>query len=441
MSVQMAPSLLPKSAPRASLLCDFALPAVQFLTGPDAADVLRAPIEAAGGDLVSATPRHVQYRPGSDLIVKYAAEVAWPGRSVKRETIMAAAKLEGVHEGAIPVAALVSGRRVEVGVWRWPFDPVLVGLRAAVTPRSAAELCQIDDVSSVSIKVLAFRPTERAVVRVSTPTEVVYLKVVAPSALPGLVLRHRAATAAGVPVPVVRHSSADLGVVAFEELTGPLLKDEIKAGRPGWPHVDEFDRLADQFARIDTDLQVVPSRVADGVLHAAMLRTVANFDGGPLSRLADAFSSFASDVELQTIHGDLHEGQIIVDGARVVGILDLDDLGVGSPLEERANLLGFLRYRAITLPVHRFRITAYADRLRRNGMATYGQQELDIATAAVLVGLATGPFRIQQTGWRNTVSTLIAHAETHLPVQRTHIARNAKCPDHLPTTSPILEES
>lgn len=50
MSVQITSSLLPESAPRASLLSDLAMPAVQFLTGPDAVDVLRAPVEAAGGE-------------------------------------------------------------------------------------------------------------------------------------------------------------------------------------------------------------------------------------------------------------------------------------------------------------------------------------------------------------------------------------------------------
>jgi Ser/Thr protein kinase RdoA (MazF antagonist) len=265
---------------------------------------------------------------------------------------------------------------------------------------------------------------------------------VAPSSLPALVNRHRAATIAGVPVPVVRDTFEDLGIAVFEELTGPLLKDQIKAGRPEWPQVDDFDRLAEQFAQIEPHLAVVPSRVAHGVLHAQMLRTIGGLDGGQLGRLTDAFVAFDSDVELQTIHGDLHEGQIVVDGRRIAGVLDLDDLGTGSPLEERANLLGFLRYRAITLPAHRTRITDYADQLRRNGATRHDQRELDIATAAVLVGLATGPFRIQQTGWRDTVSTLIAHAESHLPAQRTHIAIRPRCPDHPNTPSPPpLEES
>ena len=428
MSVQIASPVPPTLASRAPLLNDRALPAVQFLTGPDAVEVLRAPVEAAGGQLLAATPRNVQYRPGSDLIVKYAAEVVWPDRPAKRETIMAAAKVNGVHDGAIPVAALVNGRHVEVGVWRWPFDPVLVGLRTAVTPSSAAELCQIDDPRLVSIKVLAFRPTERAVVRVSTPTEVLYLKVVSPSALPALVSRHRAATDAGVPVPVVRRSFGDLGIAVFEELAGPLLKDEIKAGRPTWPGAEEFDRLANQFARIDARLPVVPSRLAHGVLHAEMLRSVDGLDGVQLGRLIDAFAAFDSDVELQTIHGDLHEGQIVVDGGRIAGVLDLDDLGTGSPLEERANLLAFLRYRAVSVPAYRSRITNYADRLRQDSAVGYDCSDLDIATAAVLTGLATGPFRIQQSDWRNTVSTLIALAESLLPTQRTHTRGQSNTP-------------
>jgi hypothetical protein len=253
--------------------------------------------------------------------------------------------------------------------------------------------------------------------------------------------RHRAAAAAGVPVPLVRDSFAELGVVVFDELPGPLLKDEIKAGRPAWPKTDEFDRLAVDFARINDDLPIVPSRVRHGVLHAQMLRSVGAVHADQLDRLVGTFSTFRSNVEPQTIHGDLHEGQIVVDGGRIIGVLDLDDLGTGSSLEERANLLGFLRYRAVTLPAQRHRITEYADQLRHNSSPRYDLIELDIATAAVIVGLATGPFRIQQTGWHDTVSTLIAHAVAHLPAAPTHIAVGPTSTHNIAKSSPPLEES
>ena len=433
-------STRPNTALDAPLLSDPTMPAVQFLTGPDAIDVLRAPVEAAGGRLLSATPRNVQYRPGSDLIVKYAAEIVWPGRPQKRETIMAAAKVEGVHQGAVPVAAVVNGRRVEVGVWRWPFDPVLLGLSAAVTPRNVAELCGIADPTTLSIKVVAFRPTDRAVVRVSTPTETLYLKVVAPPEVAGLVGRHSAASAAGVPVPLVRDSFPELGIVVLEALAGPLLKDEIKAGRSLWPGPDQFNSLADQFARIDADLAAVPSRVRHAILHADMLRAVDDSHAGELDHLCAAFSSFDSDTEPQTIHGDLHEGQIVVDGRQIAGVLDLDDLGAGSPLEERANLLGFLRYRSVTLPALRPRITDYTDQLRQNSLTRHDRHDLDVATAGVLVGLATGPFRIQQPGWHDTVSTLIATAANLLaPPPRTAVSASQT---NRPTnTPPPPEES
>lgn len=419
MSVMSAPAASPEPAVGEPLLCDASLPAVRFLTGDDAVNVLRPPVEAAGGELLCATPRSVQYRPGSDLVVKYAAEVMWPGCAAKRETIMAATGVAGVPDGTVPVAALVDGRRLEVGVWRWPFDPVLVGLTAAVTPRTVAELCDLGDPHAVSVEVLAFRPTERAVVRVTSPNETLYLKVVSPSQVDGLVRRHQLACEAGVPAPVVRQVVPELGIVVLDEVAGPLLKNEIKSGAPAWLEPDEFNRLADLFGRIDADLPHVPSRVRHAVLHADMLRAADEANTARLDQLCDAFAGFTDSIEAQTIHGDLHEGQIIVDAGRIIGVLDLDDLGTGSPLEERANLLGFLHYRSITLPDQRGRISDYAQRLRDRSPAHFDRTELDVASAAVLVGLATGPFRIQQPGWQHTVSTLLDHAAGLLPTTTT----------------------
>lgn len=410
-------------AESSSLLSDDALPAVRFLTGDSAADVVGAPIEAAGGRLVSVRVRDVKYRPGSELVVKYAAEIGWPGRAAKRETIMAATSAAGAFEGTVPVSALIDGQRVDVGVWRWPFDPVLVGLADAVANHTVVRLCGLPDSSSIQVKVLAFRPTERAVVRVTTATDTFFVKVVPPAAVPTLVEVHRAADAAGVPVPRVRASFADLGIVVFEELGGSLLKEHVKSGSGTLPAPAEFDALADRIAAIDADLPAAPSRVGYAVGHAAMLRSL---DGAPhdqLDRLVNEFSRFLPDVALQPIHGDLHEGQVITEHGRVTGVLDLDDLGLGSPLEERANLIGFLRFRAITLPSQHERITRHADELRAASANRHDLDRLDVATAAVLVGLATGPFRIQQAGWQDTVTSVIQHAVKHLPTHHPHGSR------------------
>ncbi len=151
-------------------LDDRSLPAARHLVGPDAAEVLRVPVEASGGRLLSARPVQVQYRPGSDVVVRYSTQISWNGAPAQRETLAASSMIHGSHDGTIAVTATTSDGPLDVGVWRWPFDPVLLGLPHAVAPSSvAAMLHSIHgplDPQVVRLEVVAYRPTDRAVVRV-----------------------------------------------------------------------------------------------------------------------------------------------------------------------------------------------------------------------------------------------------------------------------------
>ena len=168
-------------------LDDRALPAARHLVGPDASDVLRVPVEAVGGRLMSARAVQVQYRPGSDVVVRYSAQVSWDGAAPRRETLAASSTVHGLHAGTIPVSAVTASGPIEVGVWRWPFDPVVVGLAHVVAPESVAELLASVhgplDPRSVRLDVVAYRPTDRAVIRVDVEGRgtVAYLKVVDPT--------------------------------------------------------------------------------------------------------------------------------------------------------------------------------------------------------------------------------------------------------------------
>ena len=79
---------------------------------------------------------------------------------------------------------------------------MLTGLGTAVTPVGVAAVLDVDH-HDIRLDVVAYRPTERAVVRITTTTGDVlaYLKVVAPDETASIAARHDALVAAGVPAP------------------------------------------------------------------------------------------------------------------------------------------------------------------------------------------------------------------------------------------------
>lgn len=398
------------------VVVDEQLPAAVQLTGPGARDALDAVVSAAGGHLVGARPCYVHYRPGSMLVVRYDAMVAWTGGAPVAETLLAATGGHDRLEGALRIRADTEDGPLEVDVWRWPFDPVLVGLRRAVVASSVASLLGGDGRRSPMIEVVAYRPTERAVVRCRCADGAVrYLKVVPPDDLPPLVERHERLAAAGLPVPRVMSVAPDDGVLVMEALEGPTLREQVKADRRPWPGPGEYLRLTDSLARCDlADRPVVNSRVADAIGHAAMLSIVAPQCTTTLERLTDAFAPAlqrARERAPVTIHGDLYEAQLVVDGAYFSGLLDIDGAGPGDPYADAATVLAHLRYRAAANPDRGTVVDGYADELRLGFADVLDADELDVVTAAALVGLATGPFRIQQHGWVGEIERHIATAE------------------------------
>ncbi|MFP5489608.1 MAG: hypothetical protein ACLGHQ_15055, partial [Acidimicrobiia bacterium] len=113
---------------------DAFLPAAAHLSGPLAADVLAPVLAAAGDELISCRVAHVQYRPQSDLVVRYRCDVRRSGATVQ-DTVLAATTVAGPYAGTVPVEAETpDGATLSVGVWRWPFDPIVSDLTAMVTP-------------------------------------------------------------------------------------------------------------------------------------------------------------------------------------------------------------------------------------------------------------------------------------------------------------------
>ncbi|HLT15797.1 MAG TPA: aminoglycoside phosphotransferase family protein [Acidimicrobiales bacterium] len=388
------------------MIDDPLLPAARHLFGDDAEDLVRVAVAHVGGELVELQPVQVQHRPGADLVVRYEAQVAWHGAPPRPETLLAAATTEGAPPGSLPLEA----DGLAAGVWRYPFDPVLTALQAAVTPEPGEHL-----------EVVAYRPTRRAVVRrVDAAGATTYRKVVRPREAARLVRVHERLRAAGLPVPRVLHADVDTGLIELEALGGDNLRDRFVDDRTGWPPVHQLVELMAALAEVDLDGDGRPGGLGVGdatAAHAGALLAILPEERTRLGRIVDAVADIErpGPAHARTIHGDLYEAQIMVTDGSVSGLLDLDDVRLGDPLDDAAVMIGHLHLVRPADVAHRAKLGRYRRRLRdalAEAFAPGGDRaELDRRTAGVLVGLATGPFRAQTHAWRTEVRRRLALAD------------------------------
>jgi aminoglycoside phosphotransferase (APT) family kinase protein len=403
---------------------DDILPAAAHLTSARAFDVLAPAVARTGASLVGCDSSQVQYRPGNDLVVRYRASVR-TRHGVVDDTLFAAVTASGPPKGTLVVEAHTeSDRTLRVGVWRWPFDPVLQALEQVVTPGRVHELLGPLAPEGPAVEVIAFRPTERAVVRITDRDggrPAVYVKVVEPSLTDRFVRRHDDLRRAGLPVPAVLARGP--GWYAMEALTGSTLRDHLKSGVRRWPAGSSFCSMLRNLNRATlSDPSLARSRDVEAPAQAAMLTSVLPGERQRLATIVDRLGEHTprSARHLVTVHGDFHEAQVVLDGTELSGLLDIDDVGLGDPISDVGTLLAHLIYRARSTPLRGDRIRSYAGALRRTFATVHDPGELDRMTAAALLGLATGPFRVRQVGWERASQAVLDEVERLLDARSDH---------------------
>lgn len=365
-----------------------------LLAGPEAGELLATVVEATGSELAGWTPRQVSHQPGSSTVVQYQVDLVGPDGHRSRETFVATT-------GRVPDGALVleSGDQ-RVAMWRWPRDPALPGLAAALDVRRVTEL--LADVgfatSTPRFRVRAYRPGRRAVVEVTTGTGRLFLKVVRPSRAAGIHERHRL-LAAHLPVPQSLGWS-DAGILVLLALPGRTLRELVR-GPARFP-------LPEPGAVVAV-LDRLPEELAEGHPVAAPITRIHHYAavlGATLPAVADRAAELADRIAAVDLeppatapaHGDFYESQLLVDGGRVVGLLDVDTAGAGSRADDLANLCGHLSV-LTTLPGGAPRAQQYGGRVLRHVEPRIGRRSLRTRIAASILGLATGPFRVLEPGW------------------------------------------
>jgi aminoglycoside phosphotransferase (APT) family kinase protein len=384
---------------------DPGLPASAHLLGDGAWGLVAAGIAALDGELRRLEPAQVIYRPGSELTVRYDATVAWADGRVADEVLCVGTTRKGAPEGTVPLVA----EGLEAGLWRYPFDPALPGLQDAVTPPGVAAVAGAIVGSHPELTMRAYRPARRAVIHAEGDRGEVYLKVVRPKVFDSMVATHRALAAAGLPVPDVLAGDPATGILVLRALPGNGLRDRLRAGSRPWPDAAEVLAVLDRLAEVDPVPGMDPvSPISRGVsTHLTMLeRALGVVDPAidDLRRLlVDGWSAGTPEPvrPASLIHGDLHEAQLLVDGAAITGVLDIDGVGPGDRADDLGRFLGHVSALALGSGRHRAAVDAYVGELRADFARSVDADELDRRAASVVAGLAVGPFRVQMDGWQD----------------------------------------
>lgn len=247
----------------------------------------------------------------------------------------------------------------EARIWLHPADPRLPALAAVAFHRAAESLLErMDLTAQAPPEFIAYRPGRRAVLRISTGTQNTWIKVVRPKRVARIAEAHAACERAGVPVPRTLGWSPE-GVILIEQAVGTPAPDV------DWDSealLDRVDQLRDTLSTVQGGARVrgVASRLN---WYAERLRNKERV-AAIVDAAREALESRPSSTHEQTVHGDLHFGQLFLDASSgaITGLIDVDTLGIGDPAEDAAAFLAHASASALlSVPEARARVWALAD--------------------------------------------------------------------------------
>jgi hypothetical protein len=381
------------SNPATSALRDERLPELETLLATGIPEPLEAAMAASGVTVETAEAVQVTHWPGRSVTVRY-------------KTQLIGDRVEGEHQlvaigGKVPdgVAVVEDGSR-RIGVWRVPHDPFLPGLAAAMDPPVAAGLmAQLGVPSEQCVtRLVAYRPGKRAVVHVaatqaSSRTGSVYLKLLPPDQIERLHDQHRR-IALVLPIPESLGVAREHGLVALRTLSGITLRQALIKGSEV-PAPEAVIGLPAVLPEPDSRVSAA-SPIERATSVAGMLSFLLPERSRQIAGLLDQIGQENCEANVP-VHGDFYESQVMVEGGRVVGMLDIDTFGWGRPADDPATLLGHLAVLDQSTPAAPVR--SFASRLIQLCDRTLDPIDLRLRVAAVVLGLATGPFRVQRANW------------------------------------------
>ncbi len=229
------------------------------------------------------------------------------------------------------VALVRDDGSVDARVWMHPADPHLPALAPAAFGHAAAALLARAGMHGAGAPaIVGYRPGRRAVLRVPTADGDAWIKVVRPRRVQRIVDLHAALSSGGIPVPAVRAWSPEGLVILTAAAGAPAIEADLD------PDVllDAVDRLREALAGIALACPARTSLVQRIDWYAGRIRRVAPERADRIAALLHA--AFAAEAERPAvgIHGDLHAGQLFLEGAEIVGVIDVDTAGRGDPADD-----------------------------------------------------------------------------------------------------------
>lgn len=387
---------------------DPAVPALEVLLGPDAANVLAAVVEPQGGTIKSTRITQIRYTPGRSLVVRYRADVVGADRRSTRESLIAASGI------AVPAGVpVLAADGIEIAVWAYPNDPFLPGLSTAASPdRTGRLLAQLGvEAGTPRLRLRAYRPGRRAVVEVTTPKARVFLKVVRPDRVEDLQTKHQE-MAGAVPVPHSHGWNRDLGLVALQAMPGKPLRKSLESGTRKLPEGAQFISMLDSLPQLSASNRAVSGPHERTEFHATLLKTVTPHLADRIDAIVEGCSVESADPTVP-VHGDFHSSQLLVRKANIVGLIDVDTAGSGERSNDLAVLLAHMSAVGLSTAARR-QIDRYGASLIKEFDAVVDPVALRRKVAAAILGLATGPFRVNLARWPEQTERRIALAERWL---------------------------
>lgn len=368
---------------------DDALPVFSHLLHEGTPGPVAAVYDAANTTIEDISRIQVSWSPGKNATVRYRIDGNGGELAGRRDLV---ATVGSIPEGA----AVVAGPDGDVGLWVVPNDPLLPGLASALhSPTVARLLSDLGSTEEVAgTRLRSYRPGRRAVVEVSAGGASIFLKVVPPTEARDLHERHRFLTDR-LPVPDSLGVSPDLGIVALRALPGLDLRTILRSGGAP-PDPSSIAGIAAVLPEPEAGWHArSPIRSVSSIVD--LLGRLVPDRQGQLQQLESAIGD-EGETERVPVHGDFHEAQIIVNDGQPAGLLDVDTYGWGRPGDDAATMLGHLHLLAPSCESPP-EVMRFASALNRHWDASLDAVDLRLRTAAVVLGLATGPFRVQSPGW------------------------------------------
>ena len=223
--------------------------------------------------------------------------------------------------------------------------------------------------------------------------------------------RHKLLLDGAIPAPPIAAGTADF-LLVLRELPGrPLARAIFDPVQPC--SAEQLIGVLDAMPAAVAALERRPPW-ADSVDHyARMVAAAVPAEQDRLDRIVhrvrSGLASFPPGDE--PTHGDFHEGQIHVADGRIVGILDVDTIGPGRRADDLACLIAHLS----TIQRMNAEQEARVHGILRDWVPVFDERvdpvELRLRAAAVIISLATGPYRGQEPDWERETVRMVDSAE------------------------------